>query len=481
MQTALSSENVSAVSVTGTQSRPAATDLPLDSSVAPIQAGPRIALLTPYTGGNFGDAAIQDSMILNLRSRLPNARFSGISLNNGNYLERHGSEAFPLCASGKSFYGMSASARVADEAWRHLEGRTAFSSARRFFRRIPGAARLMQIVRAYSDPVRDELNHCLRGYRFLCVHSLLVVCGGGQLDEEWGGAWGHPFALFKWALLAKLAGIPCVMTSVGACKLNSVFSRLFVRLALQLTQYHSYRDENSRKIATSLLNRTIDDPVIPDLAFSIPEADLPASKSVPFSVPQKTVVAISPIIYAKPGNWPTADRDLFDRYLNQMAEVISRLLEKDFSLLFVWSSTSDEALIPELLSRLDEDAKARWAAQGFVPLINGWKDLIAVLRSSDYLIASRLHSVILGSLVRIPVIAISFDSKVDHMMQDLNQTSSLLQIRNFTASEVMNTLSSQQQRRDRVVQQLSSYCQKALKKSVRQFDFLAELAVIPSR
>ena len=35
---------------------------------------------------------------------------------------------------------------------------------------------------------------------------MLVVAGGGQLDEEWGGSWGHPYALMKWAVLARVAG-----------------------------------------------------------------------------------------------------------------------------------------------------------------------------------------------------------------------------------------------------------------------------------
>src|SRR5689334_1605099 len=68
---------------------------------------PRIALLTPYSGGNLGDAAIQDAMIANLRNRFPGALFSGISLNSINFLQQHGLDAFPLCATRLPFYGMS--------------------------------------------------------------------------------------------------------------------------------------------------------------------------------------------------------------------------------------------------------------------------------------------------------------------------------------------------------------------------------------
>ena len=60
---------------------------------------PRIALVTPYTGGNLGDAAIQDAMIANLRQRMPGAQFFGITLSCDNFLKQHGVGAFPLRAA----------------------------------------------------------------------------------------------------------------------------------------------------------------------------------------------------------------------------------------------------------------------------------------------------------------------------------------------------------------------------------------------
>jgi hypothetical protein len=83
---------------------PSSTFVP--SEMAASQEHPRIALLTPYNGGNLGDAAIQDSLIANIRLRLPAAQFSGICLNCDNFLERHGTDAFPMCALDMPFYHM---------------------------------------------------------------------------------------------------------------------------------------------------------------------------------------------------------------------------------------------------------------------------------------------------------------------------------------------------------------------------------------
>ena len=84
--------------------------------------------------------------------------------------------------------------------------------------------------------VYQELRHCAGAYRFLRTEDLLIVSGGGQLDEEWGGPWGHPFTLFKWAVLARIAHVPFAIASVGACKLTSKTSRFFVSVALRMAQ-----------------------------------------------------------------------------------------------------------------------------------------------------------------------------------------------------------------------------------------------------
>jgi hypothetical protein len=50
-----------------------------------LTLGPRVALVTPYAGGNLGDANIQDAMITNSRIRLADAQFSGFTHRNGSW------------------------------------------------------------------------------------------------------------------------------------------------------------------------------------------------------------------------------------------------------------------------------------------------------------------------------------------------------------------------------------------------------------
>jgi polysaccharide pyruvyl transferase WcaK-like protein len=446
--------------------------------------GPRIALLTPYTGGNYGDGAIQDAMIANMRLRFPTAEFSGISLNCDDFSKRHLAGAYPLCATGRTFYGMAGRGPMQEPPlFDGLHPRQGPGRVDRWIRRLrnalgktPGVGLCLRKARFWSIVARKEIYHAVQGYRFLATQNLLVVSGGGQLDEEWGGPWGHPFALFKWAILARFARIPFVVVSVGACKLTSSTSRRFLSFALRIAAYRSYRDKNSREIASGLLQRAKLDPVVPDLAFSMPSAELRSSNCIRKIADGRTIFAVSPIAFAKPGSWPIEDAALYERYLRQLARVITQLLARDAFLVMVWSTYSDRKVIPEIIEHLDSDAKNRLAKQMYIPEIAGWRDLVAVLLDVDFLVASRLHSTILGFIASRPTVAISFDPKVDWVMQDLGQTGSLLHIQDFEAEDVVLALDRLDSREQSVMDQLCSYRQRSASEFTRQYDAIAGLA-----
>ena len=211
------------------------SDISLPSAERSDEARPRIALLTPYTGGNLGDAAIQDAMIANLRLRMPGSQFLGITLNGANFLEKHGGEAFPLLATStwlsRPQKALSSTPPAADRSvdagdrtlWKGWRG-----PIRGILGAVPGMVPFLRRVRAQMARLRSEIRHSIAGYRVLRRQDLLVVSGGGQLDEEWGGAWRLPFAICKWLLLSRIAGVPCAMVSVGAGKINSAVSRQIV-------------------------------------------------------------------------------------------------------------------------------------------------------------------------------------------------------------------------------------------------------------
>jgi polysaccharide pyruvyl transferase WcaK-like protein len=279
-------------------------------------------------------------------------------------------------------------------------------------------------------------------------------------------------------VLARIAQIPCVMASIGAQKALSSTSRLFMSVALRLSNYRSYRDKHSREIVAGLLQRANEDPVVPDLALSLPPMKLPLSSGVRTMAQGRPIIAISPIAYAKPGNWPCPDRALYDRYLQQMALVVSQFLNRGCFLVMVCSSLGDdESVIPDLLGRLDDEARKRLALQMHIPTITTWKDVVASLREVDVLIASRLHSTILGFVTQTPTVAISFDPKVDWVMEDLGQTDYLLQIRDFMARDAIEAVDRIELCKSVVLKQIASYQHRITSVCALQYDALAELAM----
>ena len=443
----------------------------------------RVALLTPYNGGNLGDAAIQDAVIANLRQRLPGARFAGISLNCDSFAERHcAAGGFPLCATSRRFYGMSSGSAFGNPATSgvaHFLGMNGTGALT--VQAVPNQTswfrRGLRKARAWVTVIPREIRHWFQGYLFLRTQDVVIVSGGGQLDEEWGGPWGHPYALFKWGMLARMAGVPCAVVSVGAGKLKSIVSRFFLSAALRMASYRSYRDVNTKDIAARLFDPAGKDLIVPDLAFSLsPIESLPLS-NVQALAKGRSIVAISPIAFAKPGSWPRQDQILFERYLSQMASVVSQLLQRGVFVVFVSSSLGDdEHVIPELLDHLDSEARSNLAPQITAPPIFSWKDLAACLRDVDVLIASRLHSLITGIVVQKPVIAIGFDPKVQWLMEDLGQTEYLLQFSDFTAAEVLDCFDRIQLQRDSVLAQIKFYPESIHSTLESQYDTLASLA-----
>ena len=444
----------------------------------------RIALLTPYTGSNLGDAVIQDALIANMRLRLPGVEFSGITQNCENFLKRHGDDAFPLCGVDIPFFGMAASPEGAQTQSQNLGARgtaprrLGVAGFKRAVRRVPWLGTRLKVTRATMRRVVREVRHCLGGYRLLRRCNLLIVSGGGQLSGEWGGAWGHPYALFKWAVLARLAGVPFAITGVGASTETARLCRFFLSTALRLGCYRSFRSKKSRQIAADLLPGADRDAVVPDLAFSLPLAELPPPAGIRSMAQGRRIIAISLIATAKPGISPMSDRNLYDRYLVQMASLLSQLVERGYFLAVVGSCLWDtENVLPDLLDRLDDTAKKNLVRQMTVPPIATWKDLVAALEDADYLVASRLHSAILGFMVEKPTVAISSDPKVDSLMEESGQNDYLLNIHDFSVETVIAALNRLDLNRDLVVRHLAACRAGAIPGFERQYNYLADLCV----
>ena len=383
----------------------------------------RIGLISP-TSGNLGNAAMQAAMIANIRKRIADVEFIGITLNPDETCRRHGIEGFPLAGVSRPYYGLFNSASSKAGQRQLLKpGRI-----RRRLKTIPVLGTVLRAIRTCFV----ELGHIVAAARVVRKLDRVIVPGGGALDDFWGGPWGQPWALFKWSVLSRIYGVPFLFVSIGKCSLERSLSRFFVRIALRLAEYRSYRDPDS-KIAVQTLIDASDDQVYPDLAFSYPVPVIQASHD-DAARDARLVVGVSPIAYCDPRAWPRQDERRYAAYVGQLAEMVKWLIKERYRVLFFTTDASDTATVDDIQAMIFGSAIDADTIQTLPGSAEQSPDsLLKGISCADLIIASRLHGVILSHLNATPVLALSFDPKVDAHMNEVGTERLLFKYRSFAA------------------------------------------------
>ncbi|MGH7978111.1 MAG: polysaccharide pyruvyl transferase family protein [Limisphaerales bacterium] len=399
------------------------TTLPNVVAARPALPGSGILLLTPYTGGNLGDAAIQEALVHNIRKRLSSPKIQLVTLRPRVTSKMHGLPSFPICPFAPDGDTPSLSGSGADSDFRVGFAQQNQNSAGRrnwIYRILLSPRHGFKITRSFLRRARREVAHSVRAFRLLKGTTLLVMSGGGQIDDFWGGAFGHPWALFKWACLARMAGTQVVFLSVGVCSLQSPWSRYFAHRALRLAAYRSYRDGESKRLLGDAAF-THDDPVYPDLAFSHPCAKENHSAQWSFSN-DGLVVGFSPIACFSPSVWPEHNEPVYQRYIRILSEFVTRILEAGHTVVLFTTSLMDKVAVKDLrealsatLERNDHMVQLRSVDQ--IELNQQLREI----EKMDMVIASRLHGIILSHLLGKPALAISYDRKVRTHMTAMTQ------------------------------------------------------------
>jgi polysaccharide pyruvyl transferase WcaK-like protein len=280
--------------------------------------------------------------------------------------------------------------------------------------------------------------------------QLLIVAGGGQLDDYWGGPWGHPYALFKWTLLARLTESEVVFLGVGTGTLDSNLSKFFIKHALTNASHRSYRDYGSRVLLENI-TFTKNDLVFPDIAFGytpkITHNDSGKSE-------RKCVVGISPIAYLSK-RWPKTNNYEYEDYILHLCQFAAQLIEDGYKIVLFNSSGYDIPTVDEVLRRLNQDGIVVGSSIS-VPPIQTLDQLIFELNGIDLVVASRLHGVLLAHCLKRPVLAISYDRKVVNHMNDMMQEKYCINISELDQHVLMKTFESIETNRNHIVTELEN-------------------------
>jgi len=383
----------------------------------------RVGLLTPSGWGNLGDAAIQDAVIQAIRRRDPHANIEAFTLNPADTRRRHGIEADVL-----SGFGLTPGYRVEREGTNTSEAPAPVTRDtpsppsslpdRSWIRRSAALADEM-LYRVLCDA-----RYLRRLRRKLKDFNLVLVSGGGQVDAEWGGAFGHPWTLAKWSLLCRSMGVPFSLLGVGVHHLDSTSSRLFARIALGNAHLVTFRDEASLRHARQL-GLVEAAAIVPDLAFAHEELDPTAWVSG-----EKGTVAVGPISWCDPRVWPRRDGKAYRGYLEKLAVFVRALLEEGRRVILVPGDGTDNWAIEDLAGILDDGGSSAGGVLE-IPRVESVAELLDSLRHAEVVVTSRLHGVLLSAALGKPVLAVIYDRKVDTLARDLHLEDYAVDIERF--------------------------------------------------
>lgn len=445
-----------------------------------------LALVDVYNGGNLGDRAIQDATIGHYSERNPPVEVVLFTAWPRMTEAIHGVRCHMLSPGPQgSSYHLQRSGRLDApiERWKpsdedpdreeEPDTRQRESGPR------PGPARSLlewaRRARGLLARLGWELRHTWDTYRLLRRIDAVFVNGGGQLNDEWGGATAHPLTMAKFAALCRLTGTPLAVVSVGATPLESRLSRVFVRFVLRTADYVSVRDEDARSVVEEWCDLE-ELRCVPDLAFAHgpgPEDEDGSSGGDAGSDATEPVIAFSPVSYRRPGVWSWSDEAAFESYCRRMEEFVERQLEAGRRLRMFATSPMDWDLVERVAAGVPGQASE--GVETVLP--SGFVDAMSTLDSAldgvDLVVASRLHGVMLSHLRGLPVVAIHHDRKVEAHMEQMGLGDLAVPVDEATPDRICGIVDRALDGRDRIGDSVAASVRRQRERVEEQFEHLA--------
>jgi polysaccharide pyruvyl transferase WcaK-like protein len=425
-----------------------------------IRTSKKIGLLQHLGGGNLGDDASLDAVLHNIKTRWPDAVIFGFSMNPDDTQNRHGIPCYAIRTETWS------------SGYKVVESRVSFKEkVRNALSEYHFLVRLLQAISAVTiRPARALLKEFVflaKSFRIIRTLNVLVISGGGQLLDAWGGPWKFPYTLFKWVLLAKLSRVTCYFINVGAGPLDYPLGRWFIRCALLLADYVSFRDEDSRKLIQGI-GFTGRSQVVADCVYSL---DIPASVTSRGERREERIVGFSPMAYCDPRVYWKKDQYVYDKLIQNFTSFGSWLSRHHYRLaLFTTDILFDSQTIEDVRAALEaNNVDSHQIASEPIRAFDG---LLSQLYSIDYVVTCRFHGVVFAHLLNKPVLAISHHPKVATLMNDLGLANYCVDIRSCDLSLLTETFISLVTNRDEIKISMAGKLVHYRRKLAIQFDDL---------
>ena len=279
----------------------------------------------------------------------------------------------------------------------------------------------------------SEIQHWFRAFDILNNTNVIIFPGTGLLTDFEGKIYGRCYEIFKWAILSKIRRCKIIFLSMGAGPIRHPLNRLFIRLALSMADYRSYRNDHSKTYLKGIGVDVSKDAIYPDLAFSLPKGMFDRKE-----IDDNLVVGIGIIDYNEKYCKSDGDGFVYEKFLEKLCSFLIWLLGNKYTVrLLVGDTLYDESVKKDLKYRLQEHVGNRYDEYILDDPINSVEQLLIQLSSVHVVISPRLHNLILSIMLGKPVISLSYHEKINSLMKDFELNEYNLEIDNLNTEELI--------------------------------------------
>jgi polysaccharide pyruvyl transferase WcaK-like protein len=263
--------------------------------------------------------------------------------------------------------------------------------------------------------VPQRLYNWARTIRHVSRLDVLIIPGTGILDDFATGPFGVPYALFRWCLAARLCGTRIAFVSIGAGPIHHPLSRWFMKSALRMAHYRSYRDAISRTFMQSIGFDSARDPVYPDIAIKLPSPQAGEQRN---GTERPLTVGLGVMAYYGWRNDTQRGAGTYEAYLRKLTTFTLWLLEQGHGVRILMGETTDQRAVNSLLEYVTAEspsaAKDRVAAEP----ANSLHDLMRQIADTDVVVATRFHNVVCALKLGRPTVSIGYARKNEVLLAE---------------------------------------------------------------
>jgi polysaccharide pyruvyl transferase WcaK-like protein len=264
--------------------------------------------------------------------------------------------------------------------------------------------------------------------------DMLIIPGTGLLTDAYGLLGWGPYNMFKWSLIAKICRCKLLFVSVGAGPIYGTLGRCFVRSALSLADFRSYRDKSTMQYLKGIGFRADNDRVYPDLVFSLPEASIPNQDT---KKSRRSVVGLGLMEYAGKYSVSRPSNEIYLAYLENLVTVVKWLLAHEYDVRLLSGDLGDMHARQEFRDLLRERLSVRDEGHIIDEPVLSVENLLSQIAATDIVVATRFHNVLLALLCNKPVISISFHHKCESLMNAMGLSGYCLDINELKADRLI--------------------------------------------